>query len=151
MQRGETHSTCPDCQGINLLRRKTCPTCGRSLDGTPFELPELPDWMDYRLARWLRGKTPRDIALRASLIPIFLPFPIIAILLMAATFYRNREVDMIKRWLPILVLSLVNIALSIFLLHYLSNGLWNVLFDWWARSPGLLPVPQHPGAQTISL
>ena len=151
MHHSETRSTCPDCRGINLMRRKTCPTCGRSLNGALFTLPELPDWMDYRLASWLRGKTPRDIALIASCIPVFIPFPIIALFLMAVTRYRKRDGGTVREWAPILVISIVNITLSILLLNYVSNGLWDILFNWWEKSPGLLPSPQHGSGDAIAL
>lgn len=136
---------CPDCRGLHPFRTGTCSTCGRQMNGIGLEIPELPAWLDRRLAAWLRSKTPRDVALILALVPVLLPIPVISILICAVALFKEPSWPHARYWAPIPVIAILNIVLSVWFMVFLSGALWNALFHWWSMTPELIGHPARHG------
>lgn len=104
-----------------------CPDCGRALLGPPAIWPaETPAWIGRWFSRWLRERDLRQIAFYLACVPLLIGLPVASIAIFGMLFWKNPTRMLARRWSSVLVVALLNIAVSIYALTHLSDLFWNV-------------------------
>jgi hypothetical protein len=144
-----------------------CPACDRPLGGmrgarrTRDAGPPPPPrehWTHGRLNRaaldWLRSQDLRRLALWLACIPFLIGPPTASLALFGLRLWRTPDRSVLRRWAPVAALAVLNIALSAYVLAYVSGVAWDASLDGlrslrdlllpWRGAPpvtGPLPVP----------
>ena len=136
---------CPTCRGMHLDGRARCPSCGHSLGD---RLPVIPRWAMSLHERFIAGRRPERIALVPAAVPLLLPLPALALCWAAISLLRLGGTAgfraAMETWAPVILLAVVNVAISAWLISSASREILDGLLWIWGQV--LSPLP--PAAET---
>lgn len=129
---------------------RPCETCGHG--GTITELA-FPEGLAAPFLRealiWSKARTARQVAIAFSLVPLCLPFPVLAAVITLIRRKTTTPEAWIANWLFILIIACLNMVLSAWALASLSEAIVAGVFGWWQSIIDLLPHPPDPVSRSI--
>jgi hypothetical protein len=128
---------------------KSCPACGRIMASCQnVGIPDIPSDIKRFALPLLQGRTLKELAFYAALVPMILPLPAGSLIVFCIRFLQVPDHAVFLAWRKIIVAAITNLIVSIWVWLQISEAIYGFLTLTWGLFWGTIspeataPIPQ---------